>query len=177
MGTLADVMSETQKEKLTKMKEVVKTENAHKKRFEGVKRVPIEEKIPYLISRYGESTIKLALMIKNNAEFRRMISIAIKHNLKANGEITDNDKVYVTYFWNKFSVKVNGLSREYFYTTPLFLNNFCAAIVMISNYAQTIAANFAGEKGIDVDLEYANNILDHVAVKNSEEPEGPDEEE
>lgn len=168
MATLGDSLSDAQKATLKKN---VKTENAPsfvRKETFIKKRIPIAEKIPFLINRYGESTVKLALMIKNNAEFRRMISIAIKNNLKKNGEITDEDKVYITYFWNKFSIKVNGLSREFPFTTPLFVNNFLAAIVMIHHYTQCIASNFCDDKDITPDVEYANNILDNVTIKDSD---------
>lgn len=177
MSTIGDALSDAQKATLKRVKTenpVVKTPSGEKPFLR--KRIPIADKIPFLIHKYGESTVKLALMIKNNAEFRRMISIAIKSNLKKNGEITDEDKVYITYFWNKFSVKVNGLSREYPFTTPLFINNFIAAIVMLSHYAQTISSNFCNEVNISPDIDYANNILDNVVIKDSEEvPEETEE--
>ena len=169
MANFADVLSEEQKNKLNAISKSDKTKEKRPRveREHKGKRL-LDNGLPYATKFYPESSVKVALVIKHNAEFRRMISLAIKNSLIESGEIKPEDKVYITYLWNKFSVKINNLSREYPYANQMFVNNFAAAIVLMSSYAQQVLMNFSNEEDIEVDVEYANNITSKIHPKSSE---------
>lgn len=84
---------------------------------------------------YPEHLINLVLIIKNNAEIRRFTSIGILNYLLQKGEISGPNR-YVSYKWNKFSVRYNGLIREYLYTEPFFINCLVASFTSFSAVAQ-----------------------------------------
>ena len=122
----------------------------------------LENGLPYATKYYPEHFVKMALLIKNNAEFRRMISLAIKDNLIKIKLANPEDKIYISYYWNKFAVKINGLAREFPYKDVLFVNNFAAAIILFNQYSQKILGNFVNIEGVELDVDYANNITDSV---------------
>ena len=166
-NTIGDSLNKEQTEKLN----AIKTENAGRPKFIKKERKVLENGLPYATKFYPEHFVKIALVIKHNAEFRRMISLAIRNYLVEHEVVSKDDKVYITYLWNKFAVKVNGLSREYLYTEKMFVDNFAAAIVLTSNYFQYVLSNFSNEEDIDVDLNYANDIIHHVHPRSSERDE------
>ena len=89
------------------------------------------------------------------------------------GEIS-GDKRYVSFKWNKFAVKANGLMREYPYTEPFFINALVAAFTSFSASAQITIDNFCHKEmsvGIDkaVDQEEVNEILGMTTSKSNDE--------
>lgn len=170
-NTIADALNKEQTEKLNAIKDVRSDEKRPRFVRENRVRKVLDNGLPFATKFYPEHFVKVALVIKHNAEFRRMISLAIRNYLVETGSISKEDKVYINYLWNKFAVKVNGLSREYLYTEKMFVDNFAAAIVLSSNYFQHVLGNFASEEGIEVDIEYANSITEKVHPRSSETEE------
>lgn len=104
-------------------------EQTQTKKFKKTKELP-----PY-VANYPEHVIGISMLIKNNAEIRRFTALGILNYLLQKGEIT-GDKRYVSFKWNKFAVKSNGLMREYSYTEPFFINALVASFSSFSASAQ-----------------------------------------
>lgn len=96
---------------------------------------------PPITGQYPEHMVELALIIKNNAEIRRFTSLGILNYLLQKGEIK-GDKRYVSFKWNKFTVKAGNLVKEYDYSEPFFLNCFVASFSSFSSSAQRTINNF-----------------------------------
>lgn len=129
--------------------------------------------LPPVVKNFPEHVVQLALIIKNNAEIRRFTALGILNYLLQKGEIS-GDKRYVSFKWNKFAVKANGLMREYPYTEPFFINALVAAFTSFSASAQVTIDNFCHKEmsvGIDkaVDQEEVNEILGMTTSKSNDE--------
>lgn len=112
---------------------------------------------------FPEHYIQIALIIKNNAEIRRFTSIGILNYLLQKG-IIKGAKRYVSFKWNKFTVKCNGLIKEYSFNEPFFLNALVAAFSSFSASAQRTINDFCKKEmsvTIDkaIDIEEVNNIV------------------
>lgn len=121
-----------------------------------------KDTLPPIVANFPEHVVQIALLIKNNAEIRRFTALGILNYLLQKGEIK-GDKRYVSFKWNKFAVKANGLMREYSYNEPFFLNSLVAAFSSFSASAQrTINAFCKKEMSVDiakaVDQEEVENI-------------------
>ena len=102
-----------------------------------VERKPFKKQfgLPPITEKFPEHVVQLALLIKNNAEIRRFTALGVLNYLLQKGEI-QGEKRYVSFKWNKFAVKANGLMREYSYNEPFFLNCLVAAFSSFSASAQ-----------------------------------------
>lgn len=112
---------------------------------------------------FPQHFVNIALIIKNNAEIRRFTAIGILNYLLQKG-IVKGDKRYVSFKWNKFTVKCNGLIKEYSYTEPFFLNALVASFSSFSASAQRTINEFCNKElnnNIDkaVDINEVNNIV------------------
>ncbi len=103
------------------MANVVKNNNGKFAKKPNVKRfekaangvpVHINEKTPPHVT-------NLALLIKNNAAIKRYVALGIINMLRQAGKIYPEDKIYVNFFFDKVSIKINGLITEYTYATPI----------------------------------------------------------
>lgn len=97
--------------------------------------------LPPIVSAFPEHIVQIALLLKNNAEIRRFTALGILNYLLQKNEI-NGEKRYVSFKWNKFAVKANGLMREYSYNEPFFLNALVAAFSSFSASAQRTIDNF-----------------------------------
>lgn len=143
-GTIGDALSNEQRNKFKEIKEKHPVKPSFTKSN---------------FNTYPEGNFKsIALLIQNNAEFRRFISLAIKAEMLNEKTIKPNDKIYIRYFYKKYSVKINGLCTEYFYTSKTFVQSYLTAIVAFSSNAQNIIAKFLEEdcKNISIDVDKAN---------------------
>lgn len=91
--------------------------------------------------RVPEHVRNLVYIIRNNTEIRRYTAIGILNYLLQKGEI-QGEKRYIDFLWNKFRVKVDGITREYLYTEPFFLNCLVAAFSSFSASAQKTINTF-----------------------------------
>lgn len=116
------------------------------------------------IENFPEHQIQIALLIKNNAEIRRFTALGIINYLMQKGELK-GDSRYVSFKWNKFAVKSNGLMREYSYNEPFFMNALVASFTSFSASAQKTIDNFCRKEmsiSVDraVDVEEVQNIIE-----------------
>lgn len=100
-----------------------------------------EKGLPVVTDRFPQHQVGIALLIKNNAEIRRFTALGVLNYLLQKGEIS-GDKRFVSFKWNKFAVKANGLMREYSYSEPFFLNALVASFSSFSASAQKVIDNF-----------------------------------
>ena len=122
-----------------------------------------KKELPPITGRYPDHIVQIALIIKNNAEIRRFTALGILNYLLQKGEIKGNAR-YVSFKWNKFAVKCNGLMREYSYNEPFFLNALVASFASFSASAQRTIDHFCKQEmsvGINkaVDSEEVDNIV------------------
>ena len=121
-----------------------------------------KKELPPITGRYPDHVVQIALLIKNNAEIRRFTALGILNYLLQKGEIKGTAR-YVSFKWNKFAVKCNGLMREYSYNEPFFLNALVASFASFSASAQRTIDYFCKQEmsvgiGKAVDQEEVNNI-------------------
>lgn len=119
--------------------------------------------LPSIVNKFPEHVVQIALLIKNNAEIRRFTALGVLNYLLQKGEIKGTAR-YVSFKWNKFAVKCNGLMREYSYNEPFFLNALVASFASFSASAQRTIDNFCKKEmsvGINkaVDSEEVENIV------------------
>lgn len=122
-----------------------------------------KKELPPVTGRYPDHIVQIALIIKNNAEIRRFTALGILNYLLQKGEIKGTAR-YVSFKWNKFAVKCNGLMREYSYNEPFFLNALVASFASFSASAQRTIDHFCKQEmsvGISkaVDSEEVDNIV------------------
>lgn len=124
--------------------------------------------LPPVAANFPEHVVQIALLIKNNAEIRRFTALGILNYLLQKGEIR-GDKRYVSFKWNKFAVKANGLMREYSYNEPFFLNALVAAFSSFSASAQrTIDAFCKKEMSIGIAKAVDQEEVDNIAALNEQ---------
>lgn len=124
--------------------------------------------IPPVANRYPEHVVQIALLIKNNAEIRRFTALGILNYLLQKGEINGNSR-YVSFKWNKFAVKANGLMREYSYNEPFFLNALVAAFSSFSASAQRTIDHFCKqEMSIGISKAVDQSAVEDIVALNEE---------
>lgn len=137
---------------------------------------PFKKKgIPDVANRYPQHFVEIALIIKNNAEIRRFTALGIINYLLQKEKIK-GEKKYVKFLWNKFSVNVDGLSREYSYTEPFFLNCLVASFASFSANAQRTINSFIINESVNgVTNEEIQEIVEMTACDESEDSEDSEE--
>ena len=99
------------------------------------------ENIDAIIERFGEFNVKIATLMKYNAEIRRFTALGILNWLTQKGVIKAKSK-YVTFKWNKFVVRVDGLNKEFSYKEDFFINALVASFASLANYATFVINDF-----------------------------------
>ena len=69
-----------------------------------------------------EVTTNLVKKIKLNADIRHFTALSIVADLKAAKLYNEDDKLYVTFAWNKFTVSCAGLNHDYTYNKEWVIN-------------------------------------------------------
>lgn len=117
---------------------------------------------------YPEHVVAIALIIKNNAEIRRFTALGILNYLLQKGEIKGDNR-YISFKWNKFAVKCNGLMREYSYTEPFFINALVASFNSFSASAQrTIDAFCHKEMSVSINKAVDKEEVEAITALNEE---------
>lgn len=148
-----DTTSENSEDKVNTYNRYSKP-NSYRKPFSKDK----NDGIPASASSFPPHIVNVALLVKNNSEIRRFTAIGILNYLLQKGEI-EGEHRYVTFKWNKFAVKCNGLMREYSYTEQFFINALVAAFTSFSASAQ---------RTIDIFCNKELSISIHQAVNNEQ---------
>lgn len=124
--------------------------------------------LPPIVNKFPDHIVQIALLIKNNAEIRRFTALGILNYLLQKKEIS-GDSRYVSFKWNKFAVKCNGLMREYSYTEPFFLNALVAAFASFSASAQRTIDNFCKkEMSVGIAKAVDQEEVDNIATLNEQ---------
>lgn len=144
-------------------KEVAENVQAEQKTFAKKER----KDIPPVAGNYPEHITNIALIVKNNAEIRRYTSLGILNYLLQKGEIKGKSR-YVTFKWNKFAVKCDGIIREYLYSEPFFINCLVASFTSFSASAQNTINTFC-KKEIMCPLNKAadQEEIDRIVAENA----------
>lgn len=124
--------------------------------------------LPPTTGMYPEHIVAVALIIKNNAEIRRFTALGILNYLLQKGEIKGDNR-YVSFKWNKFAVKCNGLMHEYSYTEPFFINALVASFNSFSASAQrTIDAFCHKEMSVSINKAVDKEEVEAITALNEE---------
>lgn len=109
----------------------------------------------------------IVLILKNNSEIRRFTALGMINRLKQAGEIPADAKVYINFYFNKFSVSVNGLKQEFKYNNSLFINCLCSSFVLFANDASKTIKEFCNIESCSVDDNEVTEIAKNVQDNNS----------
>lgn len=123
------------------------------------------ENIDAIIERFGEYNVKIATLMKYNAEIRRFTALGILNWLTQKNIINAKSK-YVTFKWNKFVVRVDGLNKEFSYKEDFFINALVASFASLANYATFVINDFIKYE-IEADASEVLNSedIDELTVK------------
>lgn len=123
------------------------------------------ENMDAIIERFGEYNVKIATLMKYNAEIRRFTALGILNWLTQKGVINAKSK-YVTFKWNKFVVRVDGLNKEFSYKEDFFINALVASFASLANYATFVINDFIKyEIETDASEVLNNEDIDELTVK------------
>lgn len=153
------------------------TVTAGKKPFKKpFKKQKTADGLPITSANYPQHIVQMVMILKNNAEIRRFTALGILNYLLQKKEISGEHR-YVSFKWNKFAVKANGLMREFSYTEPWFINALVASFTSFGNNAQrTIEAFLRKELHASL-VEVGNNdeIAEIVAANEEHLNDAPEE--
>jgi len=114
------------------------TNNNNKKNTKFNKKEYIKNKI----DNTPEHIKNLVLLVKNNAEIRRYTALGIINKLKQKKLIAQDAKVFIQFYFNKYSIIVNGLKQEYTYNNTLFITCLAAAFPSFAHNANKVIDEF-----------------------------------
>lgn len=98
------------------------------------------------LEHYPVHVVKLVNLVKSNSDIRRYTALGILNYLYQKG-IIEEPKGYVSFnSWTKFRVVNKGLSTEYRYVEPFFLNCLIASFTSFANAAQKIIKVFCSKE-------------------------------
>lgn len=145
-------------EEAQKQQEVVTVEETEEETKEEVEEVeqPVNKYgiprtgLPKFTERIPDETLAIALLVKNNAEVKRFTALNILNWLMQKGEISGNHR-YVVFKFDKFAVRCNGLTREYTYKEPFFINALIAAFTCLAHSAEKVIGRFVQAEGLVLD--------------------------
>lgn len=127
------------------------------------------------LEHYPVHIVKLVNLVKSNSDIRRYTALGILNYLFQKG-IIEQAKGYVTFNWTKFRVVNKGLSTEYRYSEPFFLNCLVASFTSFANAAQKIIKTFCSKEYEEVFVQDDAIISDAVAAAEQADAESGDEE-
>ena len=110
-------------------------------------------KLQKVIDNTPEHTRNLVYLVKNNAEIRRFTSLGIINVMKQRGMIDKNAKVFVEFYFNKYSVAVNGLRQEYTYNNDIFVRSLSAAFVSFAYNADNVIREYLKVENASIDTD------------------------
>lgn len=124
------------------------------------------EKVP-------EHIRNIIYVLNNNAEIRRFTSLAMINTLRTNNVISEDDKVYIKFGINKFSIIINGLAQEQHYNNNFFIEAFSASFAAFARSAQKLINTFCEVENREINeeeiVETAKAIEDNTSSPVEEE--------
>lgn len=154
----------TNVEEAPKQQEIVTVEETEEETKEEVEEVeqPVNKYgiprtgLPKFTERIPDETLAIALLVKNNAEVKRFTALNILNWLMQKEEISGNHR-YVVFKFDKFAVRCNGLTREYTYKEPFFINALIAAFTCLAHSAEKVIGRFVQAEGLVLDESAKND--------------------
>lgn len=104
------------------------------------------EKVP-------EHIRNIVYVLNNNAEIRRFTSLAMINTLRTSNVISENDKVYIKFGINKFSIIINSLAQEQHYNNNFFIEAFSASFAAFARSAQKLINTFCEVENREINEE------------------------
>lgn len=104
------------------------------------------EKVP-------EHIRNIVYVLNNNAEIRRFTSLAMINTLRTGNVISEDDKVYIKFGINKFSIIINGLAQEQHYNNNFFIDAFSASFAAFARSAQKLINTFCEVENREINEE------------------------
>lgn len=124
------------------------------------------EKVP-------EHIRNIVYVLNNNAEIRRFTSLAMINTLRVSNAISEDDKVYIKFGINKFSIIINGLAQEQHYNNNFFIDAFSASFAAFARSAQKLINTFCEVENREINeeeiVETAKAIEDNTSSPVEEE--------
>lgn len=124
------------------------------------------EKVP-------EHIRNIVYVLNNNAEIRRFTSLAMINTLRTGNAISEDDKVYIKFGINKFSIIINGLAQEQHYNNNFFIEAFSASFAAFARSAQKLINTFCEVENREINeeeiVETAKAIEDNTSSPVEEE--------
>lgn len=140
---------EEQKQVVEQVQETKETEEEVEEQVETKGGIP-RTGLPKFTERIPDETLAIALLVKNNAEVKRFTALNILNWLMQKGEISGNHR-YVVFKFDKFAVRCNGLTREYTYKEPFFINALIAAFSCLAHSAEKVIGKFIQAESLMID--------------------------
>lgn len=109
----------------------------------------------------------IVLLLKNNAEIRRYTALGMINRLKQAGQIAKEAKVYINFYFTKFSINIDGLKQEFHYNSELFINCLAAAFPAFANSASKIINEFCKIESKEIEEEEINDISNNIINNDS----------
>lgn len=126
------------------------------------------------LKHYPTHVVKLVNLVKSNSDIRRYTALGILNYLYQKGLI-EEAKGYVSFNWTKFRVVNKGLSTEYRYVEPFFLNCLIASFTSFANAAQKIIKVFCSKEYEDTFVQ--DDAMVNAAVEAADNADNATEEE
>lgn len=184
-GKVADGLTEEQKAALGKIADEnpAKPENENPNGNPGTKipgrrfapRYKNPDTVEAALEHYPSHIVKLVNLVKSNSDIRRYTALGILNYLSQKG-IIEAAKGYVTFNWTKFRVVNKGLSTEYRYSEPFFLNCLIASFTSFANGAQKIIKTFCSKEYEDVFTQDPDIVNEAIAAAEQADANSHDEE-
>ena len=101
-----------------------------------------------VINKYqiDEVTTNLVKKIKLNADIRHFTALSIVAALKAAKLYKEDDKLYVSFAWNKFTVSCAGLNHDYTYNKEWVINCIVEGINNAMDNFSEVIKNYIDDK-------------------------------
>lgn len=112
----------------------------------------------------------IVLILKNNSEIRRFTSLGMINKLKQAGQIAADAKVYINFYFNKFSISINGLKQEFTYNNSLFVTCLYASFVSFANSANKTINEFCKIESCIANENEVNEIVNSIQNTNNSDP-------
>ena len=105
-----------------------------------------------VINKYqiDEITTNLVKKIKLNADVRHFTALAIVAALKEAKIYKEDDKLYVTFAWNKFTVTCSGLNHDYTYDKAWVINCIVEGINNATDNFTKVIKEYIDDKGLNL---------------------------
>lgn len=109
------------------------------------------EKKDFIESHYESHQVNLVYLLKNNSEIRRFTSLNILSVLEKEGVVNKDCKSKLVKFgWDKFSVIIDGLGKDYRYTETFFIQCLINSFALFADSATKTIKEFMDKEDVEL---------------------------